>query len=47
MLKRRIQGLCGELRRALLVSEAFTFKRVAFSLKGFGAARPVFAPHDR
>jgi hypothetical protein len=30
MLKRRIQGLCGKLRRALLVSDPFgTVKRLA------------------
>jgi adenylate cyclase len=50
----RIQGLCGDLGRALLVSEAFAqssespFEAVgAFSLKGFGATQPVFAPRDR
>jgi len=49
----RIQGLCGELRRPLLVSEAFVrssgvpFEAVgAFSLKGFGATQSVFAPRD-
>jgi class 3 adenylate cyclase len=53
-LATRIQGLCGELRRPLLVSEAFARSCGSpvdavgeFSLKGFGATQPVFAPRDR
>jgi adenylate cyclase len=49
----RIQGLCGELRRPLLVSEAFARSSSspvdavgAFLLKGFGATQPVFAPRE-
>jgi hypothetical protein len=51
MVKRLIQELCGELRRPLLVSEVFARSIaspieavLAFSLKGFGATQPVFAP---